>query len=86
MTASTGIQPTIWIVAQFRRLHPGRHATAPLRLRQSTSRTIFPNAWYYDDPTTPKKIILCPSTCTATNAATGAKLQALVGCKGELPK
>ena len=46
----------------------------------------IPNAWYYDDPTTPKKIILCPSTCTATNAATGAKLEALVGCKGELPK
>ena len=46
----------------------------------------IPNAWYYDDPTTPKKIILCPSTCTATNAATDAKLEALVGCKGDTPK
>ena len=50
------------------------------------TRGTIPNAWYYDDPTTPKKIILWPSTCTATNVATGAKLQALVGCKGELPK
>jgi hypothetical protein len=46
----------------------------------------IPTGWYYDDPAKPTKIILCPSTCTATNAATDAKLEALVGCKGELPK
>jgi hypothetical protein len=45
-----------------------------------------PNAWYYDDPAQPTKILLCPSTCTAINAAPGAKIEALVGCKVAPPR
>jgi hypothetical protein len=44
------------------------------------------NAWYYDDPVKPTKIILCPSTCTAANGSPDTKLEALVGCKGAPPK
>jgi hypothetical protein len=44
------------------------------------------NAWYYDDPSKPTKIVLCPSTCTTANASTNGKLEALVGCKGAPPK
>ena len=43
------------------------------------------NAWYYDSPTAPTKIILCPSTCTAANATADTKVEALVGCKAAPP-
>jgi hypothetical protein len=43
------------------------------------------NAWYYDNPTTPTKIILCPSTCTAANSVAETKVEALVGCKAAPP-
>ena len=43
------------------------------------------NAWYYDNPAKPTKIILCPSTCTVANGSPEAKLEALVGCKAAPP-
>lgn len=43
------------------------------------------NAWYYDDPAKPTKILLCPSTCSMVNAAAGGKVDAMVGCKGAPP-
>ena len=43
------------------------------------------NAWYYDNPAAPTKIILCPATCTAVNAAPESKIEALVGCKTAPP-
>lgn len=46
----------------------------------------IPNAWYYDNPSKPTKIILCPTTCTNANAQTDGKLEALVGCKTAPPK
>lgn len=33
--------------------------------------TTTTQAWYYDDPNTPTKLIVCPSTCTVLEAATG---------------
>jgi hypothetical protein len=44
------------------------------------------DGWYYDDPAKPTKIVMCPTTCAAANLGSGAKLEALVGCKGEAPK
>ncbi|MFO0664578.1 MAG: hypothetical protein U0174_11540 [Polyangiaceae bacterium] len=41
------------------------------------------DAWYYDDNAAPKQIILCKSTCEASN---GSKVEALVGCKAPDPK
>jgi hypothetical protein len=36
--------------------------------------------WYYDDPNTPKQIVLCGATCTAVNTP-GVSLFASVGCQ-----
>ena len=36
--------------------------------------------WYFDDPTAPKSIQLCDSTCTALNAATGAQIDLVLAC------
>jgi hypothetical protein len=36
--------------------------------------------WYYDDPTVPKRIVLCPSACDAVTADSMAKLDILLGC------
>ena len=45
-----------------------------------------PNGWYYDDPSEPAKIILCKGICDTANSSQGAKIEALVGCKGSGPK
>jgi hypothetical protein len=40
-------------------------------------------AWYYDNPSAPTRIHLCPSACDAvTNAAQGARVSVIVGCQG----
>lgn len=39
--------------------------------------------WYYDNNATPKKIILCPVSCTTVQADTSAKVSALFGCKSQ---
>jgi von Willebrand factor type A domain len=36
--------------------------------------------WYYDDPSKPTSITLCPSTCSAVQADKAAKIQVLLGC------
>jgi len=36
--------------------------------------------WYYDNDTTPTRLILCPSTCTWAQELTGAKLSVGLGC------
>jgi hypothetical protein len=38
-------------------------------------------AWYYDDPSAPNTLRLCPGTCAmVTGAAEGARLNVVVGC------
>jgi hypothetical protein len=41
--------------------------------------------WYYDDPTTPTKILLCPATCNAVKADPKASIDVLLGCETEVP-
>ncbi len=36
--------------------------------------------WYYDDPTSPTAILLCPATCDAVSTDTGATIQIALGC------
>jgi hypothetical protein len=36
--------------------------------------------WYYDDPVSPEKIMVCPDTCNAIQGAADVKVQVLVGC------
>ncbi|MCC6216338.1 MAG: VWA domain-containing protein [Polyangiaceae bacterium] len=38
--------------------------------------------WYYDTPSTPTRLILCPATCTVAKAATQPRLNVLLGCLG----
>jgi len=36
--------------------------------------------WYYDNPTDPQKIILCPAACDAVKKDDKGKLDILLGC------
>jgi hypothetical protein len=59
---------------------------APKLLTQVTGADkcdAVPDAWYYDNNTTPTKIILCKTTCAST---AGTKVEALVGCKAPPPR
>ena len=38
------------------------------------------DGWYYDNNTTPTKLLLCPTTCTTAQTGTGGKVDILVGC------
>lgn len=42
--------------------------------------------WYYDNPLMPKKIQLCPSTCTNVRSDLGASVEILLGCSTEIAK
>lgn len=37
--------------------------------------------WYYDHPTSPTKIHLCPATCSEFNLGQGGKVEVQLGCK-----
>ena len=37
-------------------------------------------AWYYDVPSAPTKILLCPTTCEAVQKDQAAKIEILLGC------
>ncbi|MDC0741994.1 vWA domain-containing protein [Polyangium mundeleinium] len=40
--------------------------------------------WYYDDPKTPQKILLCPASCQVVQADPDGKLDILFGCKPDI--
>jgi hypothetical protein len=39
------------------------------------------DGWYYDDPTMPTRIILCPSSCTAIQSGNGGSVEIELGCQ-----
>jgi len=41
--------------------------------------------WFYDDPTQPKKILLCESTCNIVKYEIGGQLDYAIGCKTVVP-
>ncbi len=54
---------------------------APSSLPQVTDASACSGpGWYYDDPTNPSQIILCPTSCTAAQSDPGAKIIYNVGC------
>jgi hypothetical protein len=62
---------------------------APEALTQVTDASkcaSVPNGWYYDDPTTPTKILFCPKLCQTAGQDTSGKLEIAVGCKAPPPK
>ena len=38
------------------------------------------NDWYYDDPSAPKHIELCPNACTTVKASTTGAISVDYGC------
>jgi hypothetical protein len=42
------------------------------------------DGWYFDDPVSPTRIILCPTSCTTAQAATDASVEVQLGCKTEV--
>ena len=40
--------------------------------------------WYYDDAASPKKILMCPSTCATLQADAAGKVDVLFGCQTEI--
>jgi hypothetical protein len=40
--------------------------------------------WYYDRPTAPTRIILCPASCTNAQAAMNASVEVQLGCKTDV--
>lgn len=57
---------------------PGATKAAPIP-RTSGAAACGASGWYYDDPTAPKRIILCPDSCTAVGMA-GGTLDFAFGC------
>jgi hypothetical protein len=43
-------------------------------------------AWYYDDPAAPTRIILCPESCTTVTGDVDAAIEILAGCKPRPPE
>jgi hypothetical protein len=43
--------------------------------------TSVESGWYYDDPSAPKKIVVCPDTCSAIQAAADARIDISLGCE-----
>jgi len=39
------------------------------------------NAWYYDDPSNPQRVLVCPATCESIRAAPLPTLSVTFGCK-----
>ncbi len=44
-----------------------------------------PWGWYYDDNTTPTKILFCPDTCTSAQKDPQGKVSIIVGCTSQPP-
>jgi hypothetical protein len=65
---------------------PGGQPQTLTRVLDASRCAANPNSWYYDNNTTPTKILLCTDTCTGVNAQQGTKIEALVGCLTEPPR
>ena len=39
------------------------------------------SGWYYDDPSSPKHVVLCPETCQRVSASTDGRMDVAFGCK-----
>jgi hypothetical protein len=57
-------------------------AGAPVVLQGMASAASCGSGWYYDNPVSPTRIILCPTTCQTILSDTGAKLALDLGCPG----
>jgi hypothetical protein len=66
---------------------PGGGATKPLTQVTDASKCgTIPDAWYYDNPSAPTKILFCPTTCAGAGSDTNGKLEIALGCAAPPPK
>lgn len=42
--------------------------------------------WYYDNPTDPQQIVLCPSTCASAQADSAGQIEIVFGCPTVIPR
>lgn len=42
------------------------------------------DGWYYDDPASPTRILLCPHSCSRTSADTSGRVDIALGCQTQL--
>jgi hypothetical protein len=61
-------------------LSPGGGGPGPIGQVGLASDCGGTGGWYYDVPEKPTSINLCPSTCAAIQADSGAKLRVILGC------
>jgi hypothetical protein len=60
---------------------------APERIPQVPGASQCPasgDAWYYDNPTAPTQIILCPATCSRVQPDTTGEVDILIGCQTDV--
>lgn len=72
------------VVVQF--TPSGEDARKLVQVTGPTKCKKIDDGWYYDDPSDPKKVILCPSTCDDVSGDTGGEMKVLFGCKAPAPK
>ena len=67
---------------------PGGGAQTTLLQVPSQAECAQGDTWYYDNPSNPTRIFLCPHICDAARADASAKLQILLGCatQTDVPK
>ena len=65
------------------RKKPGRDCPSATAAKMMAPITIFCTAaggWYYDNPASPTKIILCPATCDEVKTFNEASIEIVLGC------
>jgi hypothetical protein len=63
---------------------PSSGSAQPLLQAPSQAQCPASGGWYYDDPATPTKILLCPATCSVVSADPKGQVDVLLGCKTEV--
>jgi hypothetical protein len=64
---------------------PGGGTEVELGIVPSAADCGTQQAWYYDDPANPTRIILCPSACSTVTSDGQASIQILAGCEPRVP-
>lgn len=59
----------------------GTTSVTLVQVQDQSSCAASQDAWYYDNPSTPSKILLCPATCTKVEQDANAEINVLLGCK-----
>jgi len=59
----------------------GMTATPLYKAADASACASTPDGWYYDDPTAPTSIVLCPDTCTRVSGDVSGSVGIVLGCQ-----